>query len=76
MQEVTTEMRGMGFNNMEWVHRGRQRSKIKLKTLGTERGENIKNLYITKTIIKIYKTIILPVVLYGCETWSLTLKDE
>jgi hypothetical protein len=24
----------------------------------------------------IYKTIILPVVLYGCETWSLTLRDE
>jgi hypothetical protein len=23
--------------------------------------------------IKIYRTIILPVVLYGCETWSLTL---
>jgi hypothetical protein len=23
--------------------------------------------------VKIYKTIILPVVLYGCETWSLTL---
>ena len=23
--------------------------------------------------IKIYKTIILPVVLYGCEAWSLTL---
>ena len=27
-------------------------------------------------IIKIYKTIILPVVLYGCETWSLTLREE
>jgi hypothetical protein len=26
--------------------------------------------------IRIYKTIILPVVLYGCETWSLTLKEE
>jgi hypothetical protein len=26
--------------------------------------------------IKIYKTIILPVVLYGCESWSLTLRDE
>jgi hypothetical protein len=26
--------------------------------------------------IKIYKTIILPVVLYGCETWSLTLREE
>jgi len=26
--------------------------------------------------IKIYRTVILPVVLYGCETWSLTLRDE
>ena len=26
--------------------------------------------------IKIYKTIILPVVLYWCETWSLTLREE
>jgi hypothetical protein len=23
-----------------------------------------------------YKTVILPVVLYGCETWSLTLREE
>jgi hypothetical protein len=23
-----------------------------------------------------YKTIILPLVLYGCETWSLTLREE
>jgi hypothetical protein len=26
--------------------------------------------------IKIYRTIILPGVLYGCETWSLTLNEE
>jgi hypothetical protein len=26
--------------------------------------------------MKIYKTVILPVVLYGCETWSLTLEEE
>ena len=26
--------------------------------------------------IKIYRTIILPVVLYWCGTWSLTLKEE
>jgi hypothetical protein len=26
--------------------------------------------------IKIYKAIILPMVLYGCETWSLTLRGE
>jgi hypothetical protein len=25
--------------------------------------------------IKIYKTVILPVVLYGCKTWSLTLRE-
>jgi len=26
--------------------------------------------------IKIYRNIILPVELYGCETWSLTLREE
>jgi len=26
--------------------------------------------------IKIYRNRILPVVLYGCETWSLTLREE
>ena len=26
--------------------------------------------------IKIYRTIILPIVLYGCETWLLTLREE
>jgi hypothetical protein len=26
--------------------------------------------------IRIYKTIILPLVLYGCETWSLTLREK
>jgi hypothetical protein len=26
--------------------------------------------------VRIYKTIILPVVLYGCETWSLTVREE
>jgi hypothetical protein len=26
--------------------------------------------------MKIYRTIILSVILYGCETWSLTLREE
>jgi hypothetical protein len=31
----------------------------------------------TKTVnIRIHKTIILHVALYGCETWSLTLREE
>jgi hypothetical protein len=32
---------------------------------------HIKNLK-----IEIFKTVILPVVLFGCETWSLTLREE
>jgi len=33
--------------------------------------------WLSKNIkIKIYRTIILPVVLYGCETWSLTMREE
>jgi len=32
---------------------------------------------LTKNLkIKIYRTIILPFVLYGCETWSLTIREE
>ena len=34
------------------------------------------NLLSKNLKIKIYRTIILPVVLYGCETWSLTLREE
>jgi hypothetical protein len=32
--------------------------------------------HIKKLKIKIYKTVILPVVLYRCEAWSLTLRGE
>jgi hypothetical protein len=32
--------------------------------------------HIKNVKIKIYKTVILPVVLYACETWSLTLREE
>jgi hypothetical protein len=31
---------------------------------------------IFQVAIKIYRTMILPFVLYGCETWSLTLREE
>ena len=41
-------------------------------------GQNpLSSSLLSKTLkIKIYRTIILPVVLYGCETWSLTLREE
>jgi hypothetical protein len=28
------------------------------------------------TKVEIHRTVMLPVVLYGCETWFLTLRDE
>jgi hypothetical protein len=42
---------------------------------------SVQNLLSSRLIsknlkIKIYKTVILVVVLYGCETWSLTLREE
>ena len=37
----------------------------------------MQNLLLSKnTKIKTYKTIISPVVLYGCGTWSLKLREE
>ena len=37
----------------------------------------LSSRFLSKNLkIKIYKTIIEPVVLYGCETWSLTLREE
>ena len=42
---------------------------------------SVQNLLFSRLLsknlnIKIYRTIILPVALYGCETWSLTLREE
>jgi hypothetical protein len=38
---------------------------------------NLSSGLLSKNIkLRIHKTIILPVVPYGCETWSLTLREE
>jgi hypothetical protein len=42
---------------------------------------NAQNLLFSRLLsknvnIRMYKTIILPLVLYGCETWSLTSREE
>jgi len=37
----------------------------------------LSTVLISKYIkIKIYRTIILPIVCHGCETWSLTLRED
>ena len=56
--------------------------KCRLK-LGNACYYSVQNLLssslLSKTLkikIRVYRNIILPVVLYGCETWSLTLREE
>jgi hypothetical protein len=54
---------------------------IKRLNLGNACHHSVQNILssslLTKNIkIRIYKTIILPVVLYGCETWSLQLREK
>jgi hypothetical protein len=53
--------------------------KSRLK-LGNACYHSVQNLLSSRLLskdlkIKIYRTIILPVVLYGYETWSLTLRE-
>jgi hypothetical protein len=50
-------------------------------TSGNACYHSVQNLWSSRLLpknlkIRIYKTIILPVVLYGCEIWSLTLREE
>jgi len=50
---------------------------VVIMSLATSQFQSRVFQFAIQTIkIKIYRTIILPVVLYGCETWSLTLREE
>jgi hypothetical protein len=54
---------------------------IKRLNSGNACYHSVQNLLYSRLLskyirIRIYKTIMLPVVLYGCETWSLTLREE
>jgi hypothetical protein len=37
---------------------------------------SVFSIAVEKLKVRIYEAIILPVVLYGCETWSLALREE
>jgi len=54
------------------------KSRLKSGNSGNHLVQNLlSSSLLSKNIkIKIYRTIILPVVLYGCETWLLTLREE
>jgi hypothetical protein len=68
---------GMTVTNQNLIH---EEIKRRLNSVNTC-YHSIQNLLcyhlLSKNIkIRIYETIILPMVLYGCETWSLTLREE
>ena len=57
-----------------------EETKSRLK-VGNACYYSVQNLFSSSLLskklkIKVYRTIILPVVLYECETWSLTLREE
>ena len=58
----------------------REEIKCRLRS-GNACNHSVQNLLSYRLLsrklkIKIYRTITLPVVLYGCEAWSLTLREE
>jgi len=54
------------------------KSRMKLRNACYHSVQNLlsSSLLSKKLKIKIYRTVILPVVLYGCETWWLKLREE
>jgi hypothetical protein len=74
---------------LHYAKRGKEQGVSKVKILGIKLRLNsgnacylsVQSLLSSRLLSKnlkiiIYKMIILPVVLYGCETWSLTLREE
>jgi len=47
-----------------------------LKIAALDKSRLSSSLISKNLEIKIYRTIVLHVVLYGCDTWSLTLREE
>jgi hypothetical protein len=76
---------GRVFNLTSELRMGRGEDKYIYSSLYVKTGNacyhSVQNLLSSQLLsknlkIRIYKTIILPAVLYGCETWSLTLMEE
>jgi len=65
-----------------WINQNSIAEEIKSRLRsGNACYHSVQNLLSSRLLsknlkIKIYRTIILPVVLYGCEDWSLTLREE
>ena len=68
---------GTTLTNQDYIQ---DDNKSRLKP-GNASYQSVQNLFSSSLLSKnlkskIYRTIILPVVVYGCETWPLTLTEE
>jgi hypothetical protein len=68
------------FNDSCCNSRGMKRQEVG-ENSGNACYHSVQNLLSSRLMsknikVRIYRTIILPVVLYGCETWYLTLREE
>jgi hypothetical protein len=75
------DMEGNGLNMMEVLQNLIQEEIKSRLNSGNACYHSVQDLLSSRLLsknlkIRIYKTIILPMVLYGCETWSLTLREE
>jgi hypothetical protein len=67
---------------MTVINRNLIQEEIKRRmSLGNACYHSVQNLLSSRLMsknvkIRMYKTIILPVVLYDCDTWSLTLRED
>jgi hypothetical protein len=78
--EMAKQLRYLGTNltNQNCVSLKINHQRVSRCTLQNS-VQNLTLILLFKVInikIHVYRTIILPVVLYGCETWSLTLREE
>jgi len=75
--ERVEEFRYLGTQNLNSVQE-EIKSRLKLGNACYYSVQNLLSSSLLSKILKtkIYRTIILPVVLYGCATWSLTLRKE
>jgi hypothetical protein len=67
---------GDNFNKSKFYSR-RSKSRLRSRNACYHSVQNLlSSRLLSKNLkIKIYRTVLLPV-LYGCETWSLTLREE
>jgi hypothetical protein len=68
---------GMTLTNQNSIH-AEITSRLKLGNACYHSAQNLlfSSLLSKNVKLKIYRTIILPAVVYGCKTWSLPLKEE